>query len=94
MKINVPHIAKLANLKLKDEEIKKFEKQLSEVLDYIKKLEEIDTKNIEPTSQVTGLENVLRVDKATESLPQEKALTQAKSKHNNFFAVKGILDQE
>lgn len=94
MKINVPHVAKLANLKLKDDEITKFEKQLSEVLDYIKKLEELDTKTVEPTSQVTGLENILREDKATDSLPQEKALSQAKSRHNNFFAVKGILDQE
>lgn len=94
MKINVPHVAKLANLILTDEEIKKFEKQLSAVLDYIKKLSEVDTKNVEPTSQVTGLENVVREDTVSPSLSQEKVLSQAKSKHNGFFAVKGILDQE
>lgn len=94
MKINVPHITKLANLDVKENEIAKFEKQLSEVLDYIKKFEEIDTKNIEPTSQVTGLENVVREDTISPSLPQEKILSQAKSKHNDFFVVKGILNQE
>lgn len=94
MKINVPHIAKLANLTLTDEEIKKFEKQLSEVLDYVKKLEEVDTKDVIETSQVTGLENVLREDKPSTSLTAEEALTNAPSKHNNFFQVKGILDQE
>ncbi|MBI4084834.1 MAG: Asp-tRNA(Asn)/Glu-tRNA(Gln) amidotransferase subunit GatC [Candidatus Levybacteria bacterium] len=94
MKINVSHVAKLANLALKDEEIKKFEKQLSAILEYIKKLSAVDTKNVEPTSQVTGLENVTREDIVSPSLPQEKVLSSAKSKHNGFFVVKGILDQE
>ncbi len=94
MKINVPHVAKLANLDLNDDEIAKFEKQLSAVLDYIKKLSEVDTENVEPTSQVTGLENVTREDTVSPSLPQEKILSSAKSKHNGFFVVKGILDQE
>lgn len=94
MKINVPHIARLANLTLTDEEIKKFEKQLSEVLEYVKKLEEVDTKDIIETSQVTGLENIFREDKASTSLSQEDALSNAPSTHNNFFQVKGILDQE
>src|SRR3989344_6903879 len=92
MKINVPHVAKLANLTLADEEIKKFETQLSSVLDYIKKLSEVDTKNVEPTSQVTGLENVTREDTISPSLPQEKVLSSAKSKHNGFFVVKGIIN--
>ena len=45
MKINVVHVAKLANLPLKKEEEKKFEKQLSEILNYFEKLKEVDTKN-------------------------------------------------
>lgn len=94
MKINVPHIAKLASLDLKKDEEAKFERQLSSVLDYIKKLSEVDTKNVEPTSQVTGLENVTREDAISLSLPQKKVLSSAKSKHNGFFVVKGILNQE
>lgn len=92
MLINVPHIAKLANLQIKQEEIKKFEKQLSEVLEYVKKLDEVDVTGIEPTSQVTGLENILREDIAKESLSQEEAISNAKHTHNGLFQVKGILE--
>lgn len=92
MKIDVSHVAKLANLPLTEEEKKKFEKELGETLDYVKQLEEIDTKGVEPTSQVTGLENVTREDVAKPSLSQEEALKNAKSTHNGFFKVKAILD--
>ncbi len=94
MKIDVSHVAKLANLPLSEEEKKKFEKQLSETLDYVNQLEEIDTKGVEPTSQVTGLENVTREDVATPSLPQEEVLKNSKNTHNGFFKVKAILEQE
>ena len=92
MKIDVGHIAKLANLSLSKGEQDKFGKQLSEILSYVEKLEEVDTKNIETTSQVTGLENVTREDKASPSLSQEEVLVNAKSKHNGFFKVKAILE--
>ncbi len=92
MKINVFHVAKLANLPLTEEEKKKFEKQLAETLDYVAQLEEIDTKGVEPTSQVTGLENVTREDVAKPSFSQEEALSNTKSKHNGFFKVKAILE--
>ncbi len=94
MKINVKHIAKLANLTLTEEEITKFEKQLTETLQYIDELNEVDTKNIQPTSQVTGLENVFREDIASSSLSQIDALANGKSHHNGFFQVKGILNSE
>jgi len=57
---DVKHVAKLANLPLTDEEIKKFQEQLSSVVSYIDELQEVDTKDVEPTSQTTGLENVFR----------------------------------
>jgi len=88
----VKHVALLANLKLSQKEIKKFQKQLSEILDYVNILNKLDTKGIEPTSQVTGLENVFRKDKPTPSLSQKEALSGAKEKHNNFFKVKAIFD--
>ena len=93
MKINIKHIAKLANLTLSKEEEKKFAKQLTAVLDHIQNLQKVDTINVEETSQVTGLENVLREDVARESLTVEKALSNAKAKHNNLFQVKGILKE-
>ncbi len=102
MRIDVSRVAKLANLPLTQEEEKKFEKQLGEILSYIEKLNEVDTKNIESTSQVTGLENVTREDTASPSLPQEEVLKnaplrqgfegQAKEKYNGFFKVKATLN--
>ncbi len=92
MKINVSHVAKLANLTLSRDEKQKFEKQLEETLTYVGKLEEIKTKNINPTSQVTGLENISRDDTTSPSLSQEEVLSNAKNKHNGFFKVEAILD--
>ena len=94
MKINVPHIAKLANLPLSDEEIKKFESQLDETLSYVEKLSEINTKNVKPTSHVTGLENITREDRALPSLTQKQALSNSKKTHNGSFVVDAILDNE
>ena len=94
MKINVKHTAKLANLPLTEKEITQFEPQLEETLKYIEQLEEVDTKNVEPTSQVTGLENVLDEDIAKPSLSQQQALSNTKEVQNGSFKVKGIFDDE
>ena len=94
MKINIKTVAKLANLHLTSEEEEKFSKQLEETAIYVDELEEVKTDDIEATSQVTGLENVLREDIAKPSLSQEEALKNAKETHNGFFKVKGILQNE
>lgn len=94
MKIDVKKIAKLANLTLKDEDFSKFEKQLNEIVSYVEKLKELDTKDVEIISQVTGLENVTREDSPALSLSQEEALSQTKAQHNGLFKVPGILDNE
>lgn len=88
----VKHIAQLANLTLTPSEIKKFQKQLSETLDYVSQLSKVDTKNIKPTSHVTGLENVFREDEVLSSLSQEEILSGAKNKVNGFFKTKAILE--
>lgn len=93
MEIDISHVAKLANLPLNKEEKEKFEKQLSPILDYIEKLNEVDTKNVETTSQVTGLENVLRDDEPSPSLSQEEVLSNAESQYNGLFKVKAILEE-
>lgn len=58
----IQHIAKLARLGLKDGEAEKFLQQLNDILGYVEQLKEVDTEGVEPTSQVTGLENVSRTD--------------------------------
>lgn len=92
MKLNVPHIAKLANLPLSDEEMKKFESQLEETLTYVDSLSEINTDKVKPTSNVTGLENILREDIAHSSLTQKQALSNGKNILKGSFEVDAILD--
>ena len=93
MKIDVKKVAKLANLTLTPEEEIKFEKQLSDILQYVEKLNEVDVTNVEPTSQITGLENITRNDDFTsEMLTQEQALSGTSSKHNGMFKVKALLE--
>lgn len=94
MKFDIKHVAKLANLSLTSEEEEKFGKQLEETVEYIEGLDEVKTDGVEPTSQVTGLENVTREDEIKPSLTQEQALSNASSTHNGFFKVKGILNNE
>lgn len=93
MKINVKHVAKLANLAISPEEERKLEKQLEEILSYVEKLGFIDTSGVEETSQVTGLENVTREDKPMNcELSQEEAVSGSNSTHNGLFKVKAILE--
>ena len=89
----VRHVAKLAKLELGANEIEKFQKQLSEILDYVAILNEVETGKVEPTSQVTGLENVFRKDKAEKGLSQDEALSGAKNKDQGRFKVKAILEK-
>ncbi len=94
MKFDISRVAKLANLPLSDQEKEKLQKEIEETLTYVENLNEVDTKDVEPTSQVTGLENILREDEIKPSLSQEDALKNSKSTYNGFFKVKGILNNE
>ena len=91
MKINVKKVSGLAKLTLTTAEEEKLSVQLSKVLDYINKLNELKTERTTETSQVTGLENVTRADNTVGSLPQNEALSGTKSKKDGFFQVEGVL---
>ncbi len=90
----VKHVAKLANLPLKDDELEKLQPQLSAIIDLVSKLQSLPTKDVPETSQVTGSHNVWREDETDPSrtLSQESALAGAKRTHNGFFVVDKILD--
>lgn len=90
----VKHIAKLANLDLTDQEVNQFQEQLSEVLDYVEILKEVSTDKVEPTSQVTSLENVLREDETGDSLSQKDVLSGTKKTQNGCFQIKRILNND
>lgn len=94
-KEQVEHIAKLARIELSDSEKERMTKQLGDILLYISKLNEIDTTGVEPTAQVTGLENVFRKDDAPawyEGNPQD--LVEAAPEHEDrFVKVKGVFEK-
>ena len=88
---DVKHVAKLSRLGLTKEELEMYSDQLSSILDFVDKLNEINTENVLPTAQVTGLKNVLRKDKATPSLSQEEALSSSSHTENGYFKVKAVI---
>ncbi len=92
---DILHIAKLGNLTLNEKEIELFKKQLSSVIDYINKLQEVNTDKVEPSSQITGLTDVLREDKVDDkrTLTPDQALANTKSKEGSLFKVKAILTE-
>lgn len=96
MKLSKPqvlHISNLARIKLSSSETTKFQNQLSSILDYVNQLNEVYTKDIEPISQITGLENVTREDVVVkeQSLTQEQTLANAPEKENGYFKVKSVF---
>src|SRR5688500_13246794 len=89
---DVKHIALLSNLTLTEAEIEKFTPQLEKIVDFIGQLSEVDTTDIEPTSQTTGLVNVLRDDeiRLSEITPDE-ALSGTDNVKNGYVKVPAIL---
>jgi len=89
----VEHIAKLARLGLTGQENKKFQKELSSILDFVEQLNKAKTEKVEPTAQVTGLENVSRQDKslAKSRKETEKLLKLAPQTKNGYVKVKAVL---
>jgi aspartyl-tRNA(Asn)/glutamyl-tRNA(Gln) amidotransferase subunit C len=94
-KEQVGHVAQLANLPLDEVKVKKFSIQLTEVLEYMSKIQTLDTTSVKETSQVTGLVDVFREDKIEidRMFTQEEALANAKEKHNGYFVVKSVFEE-
>ena len=83
----VLHVARLARLRLSDEEIDRMARELSSVLDHIEKIGELDLADVEPTSHAVPLENVLRADEPRPSLSRERALAGAPDLLEGGFGV-------
>ncbi len=94
MNINIDKIAELARLSLKPEEKAKIAGQLSAILDYVKNLDALDTKNVEPTSHVLNMENVFREDEVKSSNIRDKVLEHAPGKDGKFFKVPKTVERE
>ncbi len=91
-KEQVKHIAMLARIELNENEIELYQEQLSKILDYVEKLNEIDTTQIEPTSHVISLSNVFREDKIKPWLSRDEALKNAPDATDKFFRVPKIIE--
>ena len=92
---DVKRISKLANLKISDGELPKFRSLLSEALDYIKVLDELDASSVKPTSQVTNQLNIYHKDEdQMPSLSAEEALFNAPKKGNDLFVTDLVLPKD
>ena|SRR3989344_5577450 len=91
---DVDYVSKLANLPLTDREKALFSEQLSDVLSYISKLNEIDTNKIEPIAHIVDLANITRGDETAPSLSQDDALKNAPKTYNGFFEVDAIFEEQ
>lgn len=83
----VLHVARLARLRLSDAEVEKMAGELSGILDHVDRIGELDLDDVEPTSHVVELENVLRADEGRPSWPKEKVLEQAPDPADGAFRV-------
>ncbi|MRN56949.1 Asp-tRNA(Asn)/Glu-tRNA(Gln) amidotransferase subunit GatC [Paenibacillus monticola] len=89
---DVQHVAKLARLQLSPEEEATFTEQMNAILQYAEKLNELDTDNVKPTTQVLQVSNVMRDDVVKESLSQEEALLNAPEDEDGHFKVPAVLE--
>ena len=91
-KDEIEHISLLARLSLSEEEKELFGSQLNSILEYVEKLKELNTKNIEPTSHVLSLLNVIRNDVPGYSLTRGDALFNAPDSTDKFYRVPKIIE--
>lgn len=87
----VKYLARLAKLELSDTEIDNYSKKLSVVLDYMDKLNQIDTSDVEPLTHPVDISNVFRDDVSINSLPHEAALRNAPLHDGNYFLVPKVI---
>ena len=88
----VRKVARLSRLELTEAEVEEFTGQLSAILDYVEKMNELDTDNVEPLAHCLPVSNVFRADSVKESLGAEKTLANAPQRDDGFFKVPKILD--
>ena len=89
---DVLKVARLARLKLREEELDRFTSQLGQVLEYVHVLDELDTREIEPMAHAVEVTDVWRADEVAPSLPREAALANAPQTDGRYFLVPPILD--
>ena len=87
----VEHIAELARLQLDESELEEYTLQLNKILEYVEKLNELDTENVKPLSHPIEGANIFREDIVQRSVDREDALKNAPSKDEEFFKVPKVI---
>ena len=91
-KDQVAHVARLARLAFTDEELERFTRQLSNILEHAAQVTALATEDVPPTSHSLPLRNVFRPDEPGESLPRDKALSTAPEVEQDRFRVPRIIE--
>ncbi|GEN46199.1 aspartyl-tRNA(Asn)/glutamyl-tRNA(Gln) amidotransferase subunit C [Alkalibacillus filiformis] len=91
-KDQVKHVANLARLSITEQEAEKYSEQLSAIIDFSELLNELDTSNVEPTTHVLEMKNIVRKDEPKEWISKEDALKNAPDQKDGQFRVPSILD--
>jgi aspartyl-tRNA(Asn)/glutamyl-tRNA(Gln) amidotransferase subunit C len=92
-KEQVDHVAKLARLTLLEEEKTQFTSQLNDILQFAEKLNELDTDQVEPTSHIYPVVNVMREDETKPSLDRGKVLLNAPDQRDGLFRVPAVFEE-
>ncbi len=87
----VKRIAELAHIAITDEEAAKMSVELEQILGFVEQLQKVDTKNVEPTDQVTGLVDVTRPDEVQPSMPRDQLLANAPDQQDGYIKVRRVL---
>jgi aspartyl-tRNA(Asn)/glutamyl-tRNA(Gln) amidotransferase subunit C len=87
----VSHVANLARLRLSPEEVEVMAKQLHDILTYVAKLNELDTRGITPTTHAISMVNAFREDEVKPSLDREKTLANGPQQDGEFFVVPRVI---
>ena len=88
----VLHIARLARLGVTEEDVDRFREQLSNILQNFEILRQVDTEGVPPTAQSIVLQNIMRDDEVTPSLPPEDILANAPRREGECFRVRAVLE--
>jgi aspartyl-tRNA(Asn)/glutamyl-tRNA(Gln) amidotransferase subunit C len=88
----VLHVARLARVGLTDEDVRKFQHQLSDILDHFDALKRIETDGVPPTMHTLALEGIVSADEPAPSLSQAEALENAPSEQDGFLRVRAVLE--
>jgi len=90
---DVEHVAHLARLHLTDDELDRLQTQLSNILEAIDTLQQVDTSHVGPTASVIELENVMREDEARPGIGRDAALANAPLREGDFLRVPTVLEE-